>query len=73
MATNKKQVNIRLQPSVHEKLRIVAEKDKRTVTNLVEYWVEKNLSDYEKDNGKISITQNNNNSGNGIFNNEIKM
>ena len=72
MATKKRQVNIRLQPSVHEKLKIIATNDKRNVTNLVEYWVEQQISNYETENGKISLVQNNSGNGN-IINTEINM
>ena len=54
MTTKKKQVNIRLQPNVYEKLKIIASNDKRAVTNLVEYWVEQEIFKYETEYGKIS-------------------
>ena len=75
VATNKKQINIRLQPSEHEKLKIIAKSDNRNITKLVEYWVKQNIDKYENEHGKIvpMIQQNNNGNGNMIANAEIKM
>ena len=71
MTTKKKQVNIRLQPNVYEKLKIIASKDKRAVSNLVEYWVEQEIIKYETDYGKIAPAINQQH--NFFANAEIKM
>ena len=44
----------------YEKLKVVAEKNKRSVVRQVEYWIEQNLEKYENEHGKISLVQNNN-------------
>ena len=52
MTTEKRAVLVRFYPEVHKKLQSIAEKDKRTVTNLVEYLVETSLSKIEPENKK---------------------
>lgn len=54
MATNKKQVGIRIKPSSYEKLKVIAEKNRRTVTNQVEYLVEGFIDGYESQYGQIT-------------------
>ena len=54
MATEKRAVLVRFYPEVHKKLQNIAKKDKRTVTNLVEYLVETSLSKFEPENKKSS-------------------
>ena len=75
MSTKKRPTLVRFQPHIYEKLQFIADKDKRPISNLVEYWVEQQILNYEKDNGKIAPLVQNNNSGNGKFitNTEIKM
>lgn len=69
MATGKKQVLIRMNPALYEKLKVVSAKNRRTVTNQVEYLIVQYLEDYEEKRGKIHIEQanvvTNNNNGNG--------
>jgi len=67
MATKKRPVLIRFQPFIYEKLQFLADNDKRTVTNLVEYWVEQQISNYESKHGQISPLVQNTNNGNGKF------
>ena len=55
MTTKKKAVTIRFQPRVYEKLKVIAEYEKRSVTNLVEYLSEKHIENYETKNGKLHI------------------
>ena len=54
MATEKRAVLVRFYPEVHKKLQSIAKKDKRTVTNLVEYLIETSLSKIEPENKKAS-------------------
>lgn len=54
MATNKKQVGIRIKPQNYDKLKVIAEKNSRTVTNQVEYLVARCIADYESQYGKIT-------------------
>ena len=44
----------------YEKLKILADKNQRSVVRQVAYWVEQNLEKYESEHGKISVMQNNN-------------
>jgi predicted transcriptional regulator len=64
MATEKKAVLVRFYPEVHEKLQKIAKKNKRTVTNLVEYLVEKSLAQDETEKVvQANITTNNQSGG----------
>ena len=54
MATNKKQVGIRIKPQNYDKLKVIAEKNSRTVTNQVEYLVARCIEDYEEKYGQIA-------------------
>lgn len=49
MATEKKAVLVRFYPEIHQKLQSIARKNKRTVTNLVEYLVENSLSQFDSE------------------------
>ena len=69
MATTKKAVTIRFQPRVYEKLKVIAESEKRSVTNLVEYLSEKYIGEYETKNGTINFSDDNTNSANQIVQN----
>lgn len=62
----------------YEKLKIVAEKNQRSVVGQVAYWIYKNIAEYESENGQILLegenaqntTVNNHQVGNNIiFNN----
>ena len=55
MATTKKAVTIRFQPNIYRKLKAIAEYEKRSVTNLVEYLSEKHIENYETKNGKLNV------------------
>lgn len=51
----------------YEKLKIIAEKNQRSVVGQVAYWVYQSIEQYESENGAIlSLVQNTNN-GNGKF------
>ena len=54
MATNKKPVLIRLSPMNYDKLKTIADRNARTVTNQVEYLVRNLIEDYEAQYGQIA-------------------
>lgn len=45
--------NLRLNDTIHEKIKILAEKQSRSQNKEVEYIIKKYLDDYEKINGEI--------------------
>lgn len=51
----------------YEKLKIIAEKNQRSVVGQVAYWVYQNIEQYESENGAIASLVQNNNNGNGKF------
>ena len=55
MATNKKQVLIRVQPDTYEKLKFISDKNHRSVSNQLEWLMLQFISDYESTNGQISL------------------
>ena len=59
MATDKRQVSIRIKLLNYDKLKIIAEKNSRTVTNQVEYLVARYIEDYEARYGQIAPAINN--------------
>ena len=68
MATNKKQVGIRINPSIYDKLKTIAEKDGRTITNQVEFLVKSFIEKYETQHGQIPLGSND---GAGVVNQQI--
>ena len=54
MATDKKQVLIRMHQSNYDKLKAIANKNKRTITNQVEYIVEGFIDKYELKHGTVT-------------------
>ena len=55
MATNKKQVLIRVQPDTYEKLKFISDKNHRSVSNQLEWLMLQFISDYESTNGQILL------------------
>ena len=55
MATDKVQTGIRLEYIALEKIRYIANKQKRTLNSMVEYIVDREIAAYEKENGVISV------------------
>ena len=72
MATSKQQISVRVQPYTYEKFKILSEKNNRSISQQIEFLMKQCIEQYENEYGKIAAVVNNNN-GNGIFNNEIKM
>ena len=54
MSTDKKQVLIRMRQNNYDKLKAIANKNRRTVTNQVEFLVEGFIEDYEATHGQIA-------------------
>jgi len=57
MATDKRAFTMRMQHYNFEKIKIIAEHNKRSIAMQIEYLIENCISDYEKENGKIPISQ----------------
>ena len=55
MATQKKQVLIRVQPETYEKLKFISDKNHRSASNQLEWLMLQFISEYESQNGKISL------------------
>ena len=55
MATQKRQVFIRVQPETYEKLKIISDKNHRSVSNQLEWLMLQFISNYETQNGQISL------------------
>lgn len=53
MSTNKPQVKAYVTEENYKKIRLLAEKEKRSISNMLEYLIEKYITDYEKNNGEI--------------------
>ncbi|MCM3268811.1 hypothetical protein [Paenibacillus elgii] len=55
MATNKKVFTLRLEENNFEKIKIIAEKNKRSIAMQIEYLIEQHIEKYEEENGSIKI------------------
>ena len=55
MATNKRQVLIRVQPDTYAKLKVISDKNHRSVSNQLEWLMLQFIANYEAQNGKVSI------------------
>ncbi len=53
MATNKVQTGLRLNELLYEKIKALAEKEQRSLNNLIEYAMQKYVDEYELNNGPI--------------------
>ena len=58
MATNKKPFILRLQPINLEKIKVIADRNKRSATMQIEFLIENCISEFEKNNGAIKIDEN---------------
>ena len=56
MAVIKNQFTLRLNIETHAKLKKMAEHESRSVTNMVEYIVKKEIERFEAENGEIVLT-----------------
>ena len=55
MATQKKQVLIRVQPDTYEKLKIISDKNHRSVSNQMEWLMLQFITDYEEEPGSKRV------------------
>lgn len=58
MATDKRQFTLRLQEENFEKIKFIAEVNKRSITMEIEYALEKYIAEFEKKHGSIKIEEN---------------
>lgn len=56
MAVVKPQFTLRLNEDVHIKLKKISLAESRSMTNMIEFLVKKEIARYEAENGKIEIT-----------------
>ena len=54
MATNRIQTGLRINEQLYEKMRTLAEKDQRSLNNLIEVILQKYIEEYEEKNGTIT-------------------
>jgi len=57
MGSDKNVLNVRYDPTVYEKLRLISEQENRSMANLVEYWSLIHIAEYEKSNGPFMINE----------------
>lgn len=56
MAVVKTQFTLRLDVRVHAKIKKIAEIESRSLTNMIEYLIKKEINAFESDNGIIVLT-----------------
>jgi len=56
MAVIRTQFTLRLDPINHVKIKKIASKESRTMTNMIEYLIKKEITRYEMENGEIPVT-----------------
>ncbi|MDF2718021.1 MAG: hypothetical protein K0R28_4946 [Paenibacillus sp.] len=57
MPTNKRVFTLRLQDVNFEKIKVVAEKNKRSIAMQIEFLIEQYIEEYEKTNGAIPVNE----------------
>lgn len=57
MPVIKTQFTLRLNPSDHAKIKKIAEEENRSVANMIETLVKKEIKRYESENGEIELTE----------------
>ena len=57
MATDKRAFTMRMQPYNFEKIKIIAEHNKRSIAMQIEYLIENCILNYEKEHGEIKLSQ----------------
>lgn len=58
MATDKRAFTMRMQDYNFEKIKYIADKNKRSIAMQIEFLIENCISQYEKENGKIQLPNN---------------
>lgn len=56
MAVIRTQFSLRLEPIVYAKLKKIAKKDNRSVSNLIDYIIKQSIDEYESKNGNIELS-----------------
>lgn len=56
MAVIKTQFTLRLDPETHVKIKKIAMEESRSLTNMIEYLIKKEIKRYEAENGQIEVT-----------------
>jgi len=56
MAIIKSQFTLRLDLKVHVKIKKIAESESRSMTNMIEYLIKKEIASYEAKNGELLLT-----------------
>ena len=56
MAVIKTQFTLRLDLTDHAKIKKIAETENRSMTNMIETLIKKEIADYEQKNGEISLS-----------------
>lgn len=56
MAVIKSQFTLRLDIKVHAKIKKIADLESRSLTNMIEYLIKKEISAYESKNGDLVLT-----------------
>lgn len=57
MAVIKTQFTLRLDVKVHAKIKKIAEAESRSLTNMIEYLIKKEISTYESLNGEVLLSE----------------
>ena len=57
MPVIKSQFTLRLELKVHLKIKKIAVKESRSLTNMIEYLIKKEINAYESEYGEIEITE----------------
>lgn len=55
MVTDKRQFTLRLSEDNFQKVKVLAEKDKRSIAMQIEYLIERYIADYEAKHGPIRV------------------
>ena len=56
MAVIKNQLTLRLEPIVHAKIKKLADSDNRSITNMIDTILKREIQRYEDENGEIEVT-----------------
>lgn len=55
MTTNKRVFTLRLTEEDYEKIRVISERNNRSMANQIEHLVRRHIHDYEKTNGAVEV------------------
>ena len=57
MPVIKSQFTLRLDLKVHAKIKTIASQESRSLTNMIEYLIKKEIKAYEAEHGEIEVTE----------------